>query len=304
VTDCAARFEELTHTADVIREEDLQALRRMDERDRIERYNDIKTDEEEFRWEFSEKCPNFLTQSERERIRGNFRLARLLLAASLYADNDLSRPLSEDFVEAELQAVVDFDRYRQFDALSEEQIERKIRRMDGEVYELVTEYTSTQLANVEELLEHPEVQQDVMERLLDRYEKRREKIRRGFFTYVESQGLEHTVEAIEDAVTAVAEAGRERAEIADQLETTREELADEIRSDFQHERERLESQIEHLEQRLRTETADIESLESQVEDLEAQLEEATASQDDATSEIDASIEFTAELEQRIEAKIE
>jgi len=305
MSDCARQFEELTHEADVIRDEDLAALQRMPERSRIERYNGIKASEEEFLWEFSEECPEFLTDSERARVRGNFRLARLLLTASFYAEaGDVPRAIGDDFVDAELQAVVDFDRYKQFDALSESQIEEKIRRMVGEVYELVEEYTSTQIANMDELLEQPDVQQDLMERLLERYETRREKIRRGFFVYVETHGLEHMVAAIEEAVEVVNDSTATREEVERDLESAvaaDSEAAAEV--DHVSERRRFESELMGLESQF-ADADDLEALNEQIERLESRLEEATESQDSATTEIDARIERTTELEQRIEAQIE
>jgi len=191
MSDCAEWFDDLTAHVDVVLGEDLAALQRMSERARIERYNALKSNEETLLWEFSQDCSDFLTDAERARVRGRFRLARLLIAASFYSSDDGAVPqaMQGDFIEQELQAVVDFDRYRKFDALSEEQIEKQIRRTEGEAYELVKGYTSTQIANIEELLEHPDVQQDVMARLMERYEDRREKIRRAFFIYVEVHGL-------------------------------------------------------------------------------------------------------------------
>lgn len=304
MSDCARRFEELTHETDVIRDEDLAALQRMPERSRIERYNKIKASEEEFIWEFSEECPDFLTDSERARVRGNFRLARLLIAASFYADDtDVPRAIGDDFVDAELQAVVDFDRYKQFDALSESQIEEKIRRMEGEVYELVEEYTSTQIANMDELLEQPDVQQDLMERLLQRYESRREKIRQGFFVYVETHGLEHMVAAIEEAVEAVNNSTATREEVKRDLESTL-KADSEVEAEVDHvnERRRFESELLGLENEF-ADADDVEQLREKIDTLESRLSETKASQESAATDIIARIERTTELEQRVEAQI-
>jgi hypothetical protein len=304
MTDCATRFEELTHEGGVVRDEDLAALQRMTDRTRIDRYNTIKANEEEFLFEFSEECPEFLTDAERARVRGNFRLARLLIAASFYGDDgDVPRAMDDDFVEAELQAVVDFDRYRQFDALSESQIEEKIRRMEGEVYELVEEYTSTQIANLDELLEHPDIQQDVMERLLDRYETRREKIRQGFFVYVETHGLEHMVAAIEEAVEAVNEASTERQAVRQDLQAELAELSEAVNEDSLSERRRLDSEIDRLESELAG-SGDVRELREQVEHLTDQVAAISDSQTSAVTEMDAQIERTTELDHRIEVQIE
>ncbi|WP_251328340.1 hypothetical protein [Haloplanus pelagicus] len=247
MSNCKERFRDLTHTKDRILNEDVAALKRQSERARIERYNELKADEESFVFEFTADCPDFFTGAEEDRVRSEFRLARLLVAASFYDDGSLPAAMDGDFVDAELQAVVDFDRYKQFDALSEEQIATRVRRMEGEVYELVTEYTATQLTDLDELLDDPAVQRDVMERLLERYEERREKIRRGFFVYVENQGLVHTVETIEEAIRAVGSAEAERERVRSELEAGLEELYDRLEGDLQGEFRELEADLLELE---------------------------------------------------------
>jgi hypothetical protein len=303
MTDCATRFRELTSDIDTTLDEDLAALRRRSERERIEQYNTLKADEQAFLDAFTEECPDFLTQSERTRVRGRFRLARLLIAASFYSSEGRGVPpaMQGDFIDQELQAVVDFDRYRQFDALSEDQIEAKIRRMEGEVYDLVTEYTSTQLANIEELLEHPRVQQDVMERLLERYETRREKIRRGFFIYVEVHGLEHMVETIETAVEAVNDASETREEVWAELRETAEAIEVDPAVSLR-ERRRLEAELDRIAQAVESGSMDRETLETELKGLEAQATGLGGAE--ATADVDAQIERTTDLEARITAKIE
>lgn len=303
MSECADRFRELTRHVDTVLDEDLPALRRLSERERIERYNELKRNEEELLWEFDEECPQFLTHSERARVRGNFRLARLLITASFYSeDGGVPPALTEEFVEAELDAVVEFDRYRQFDALSESQIESKIRQMDGEVYELVEEYTSTQLATIEALLEQPNVQQDLMERLLERYETRREKIRQGFFTYVETHGLEHTVGAIEEAVEAVNTASTERAQVQAALQESREAVTA-TETGAVTDRQQLDAQIQQLDQQVDP-NADGNWTDAEVAELRTQIDAIAEKKQETASEIDAHIERTTELDRRLEAQIE
>jgi len=309
--DCATRFEELTHERDVVLDEDLAALQRLPERTRIERYNEIKGKEESFVWEFGQECPDFLTDAETDRVRGRFRLARLLVAASFYGDDGdtVPRAMGDDFIDAELQAVVDFDRYKQFDALTESQIEGKIRRMEGEVYDLVTEYTSTQIADMDELVENPDVQQDLIERLVARYETRREKIRHGFFVYVETHGLEHMVEAIEEAVTAVTDAADERERIHEELQSELHDLAETVDERLDRQHRELESELQALEGQLASEQVDPETLREELERVTTATASADSGEegsdaDSVTGELSARIDRTTELGQRIEVEIE
>jgi hypothetical protein len=305
MSNCADRFRELTRPVDIALDDDLAALRRRSERSRIEQYNELKANEETFvRGSFRRDCPEFLTSTERGRIRGNFRLARLLVAASFHSEGgDVPAAMADDFVERELEAVVEFDRYRQFDALSKSQIEERIRRMDGEVYELVEEYISTQLTNLDELLEHPKVQQDLMERLVDRYDDRRERIRQGVSVYIEAYGLEHMVESIEEAVEAVNDASAQREQVSKELREEVEAAIREREGETLLTRQALESELQGLRQEL-SGGGEADQLRSELGQLQERIEELTAQQDSAETEMAARIERTAELEERLESKIE
>ena len=304
MSNCADQFEELVHEQEIILSEDLAALKKMPERSRIERYNTLKSNEEEFRWEFTKECPDFLTDGETDRVRSEFRLARLLIAASFYDAGSVPAAMADDFVDTELQAVVDFERYKRFDALTRDQIEEKIFRMDGEVYELVTEYTSTQIANMDDLMDDPAVQQDVMERLLERYEERRDKIRQGFFTYVEAHGLEHMVESIEDAVKAVVDAADEREHIRDELRNELDALSSQLDERLRAQTKTLESEFGALESQLASETVDPDEFHAEIQRVRQQNREIAASQNAALSElddqIDQSVQFKAKLKTQIQ----
>jgi methyl-accepting chemotaxis protein len=296
-------FQELVNPQEVVLGEDLASLQKMPERSRIERYNELKSNEEEFLWEFNQDHPEFLTSAERDQVRSRFRLARLKLAASLYDEAALPEPLSDDFIEPELQAVVDFDRYKKFDALSEEQIEEKIRRMEGEVYELVTEYHSTQLSDLHALLDNPDVQQDVMEALLEEYEERFEKVRQGFFVYVETQGLEHLVETIEDAVRAVSDARDERTAIRSALEDELEGM-DAAVGDLPAEEHALDAEIRDIERRLASPSADLESVHSDLQRLRERREAVARTYDTAIEQVDENAERIGDLNGRLGDRIQ
>jgi len=297
------RLRELTHEVELVLDEDLASLQKRPDQSRIERYNILKANEEEFLREFTREYPS-LTSEERNEVRSKFRLARLLVAASFYDEGNLPRAIADDFIEAELQAVVDFDRYKRFDVLSEEQIEEKIRRMEGEVYELVTEYTSTQIANMDELMDNPDVQQDVMEALVDEYEERFEKVRQGFFTYVETHGLEHMVEAIEDAVRAVSEASDEREAIREELQAEMESLSATLREDFQRQQRTIEAQLQSVEYQLSSEAVSREGLQEELEQIQEQEATLSADQTEALEELATRIDHATSLEERLENKID
>lgn len=298
MTDCTDRVEAMTFVADEILRDDLAGLAGMNDRRRIERYNDIEEDLHELRWEFPRECPDTLTDGEADQLRSRLRLAQLMIVASFHRDGDVPESLSEEFAEAALDAAVDFERYKQFDALSEDQINRRIRRMEGEVYELVTEYTDTQLANMDELLESADVRQDVMERLSDRYEDRLEKIREGFYTYVEERGLSGTVEAIEDAITSVSESQQTRENVEQQIAAEIESVTEELESGFRRQRAALDNRLRELEGEVADAGTDPETIRREIERLE--IDDAS----DEREELTAAIETVRSQASKIGTKID
>ncbi len=296
-------LDDLLFTADNVLNEDLASLQRMPERRRIELYNEIETDQQEFSWEFKREYGDELASAEIDRIEGRFTLAQLLLAASFYKQGEVPRPLDEQFIPAELQAVVDYDRYKMFDALGEEQIGEKIRRMEGEVYELATEYTSTQLANMDELLDNPEVQQDVMERLADRYDDRREKVRHGFFVYVETHGIEEMVEAIENAVEAVNDSRDEREGIRETLREELAELEQSLDDRVREQRKRIEQEVRSVERELTSQSVSADELDDRLDRLAEETGGLSDAQAEALEELTDRIDRTGELERKLEQRI-
>ena len=206
MTDCQDWLADITHAANRILNEDLAALKRLSDDRRLERYEQLQADEEELRWEFTKECNGFLTGTEEDRLRGELRLAQLLVAASFHADGEVPDAIAGDFIQPELQAVVEFDQFKTFDTLDDDQLDERIRRLDGEVAELIEEYASTQIANIDDLLDNPEVQQDVVERLLERYEDRRERIRAGVSRYAETHGLDQISSSIQSGAADAAAA--------------------------------------------------------------------------------------------------
>jgi hypothetical protein len=297
-------LDDLLFTADNILDEDLAGLQRMPDRRRIELYNEIESDQQEFSWEFKREHGDQLSSSEIGRIEGRFTLAQLLLAASFYKDGDVPKPLDEKFVEPELQAVADYDRYKLFDALDEDQIAEKIRRMEGEVYELTTEYTSTQLADMDEMLDNPDVQQDVMERLADRYDDRREKVRHGFFVYVEAHGIEKMVEAIEDAVTAVNKSRDEREEIRETLQQELADLEQSLDERVREQRRQLEQEVRSVERDLASRSVSADELDDRLDRLAEETGGLSDAQAEALEELTDRIDHTSELEGRLEQRID
>jgi predicted nucleic acid-binding Zn-ribbon protein len=301
---CKEWYENLTSTAEAILNDDLTGLaRNMSEQMRIERYNEIKADENELRFDFNQECPNFRTNSELDRDRSRLRLARLWIVASFYKEGDVPTALANEFSDAAIEAAVDFDRYKQFDVLSEEQISKRIRRMEGEVYELVTEYTDSQLSNLDEVTDNPKVQQDVIRQLNEEYDERLAKVRQGFYTYVEEhRGLGGMISAVEDAIESVSEAQATREATTAELQEQIEELSTEIEQGFRQQRSTVERQIRSVEQQVAHSNPELEEIKTQLESID--VDGARREYRETIDELENAIADTQNLESRLERQIE
>lgn len=289
-------------TAETILNDDLSGLaRNMSEQVRIEQYNQIKSDENELRFDFARECPSFRTQSELEQDRSQLRLARLWIAASFYKDGSVPRSMEDDFSEAALQAAVDFDRYKQFDVLDEDQISRRIRRMEGEVYELVKDYTNSQLANLDELTDDPDVQQDVIRQLNQKYDDRLEKVRKGFYTYVEEvRGLGGMVSAVEEAIKDVSNAKATKESVQSELSERLDKLESTVEQGFRQQETTIEQEIRLVEQELAGTDPEIEEIKSRLDDIDTTSEEFRQT----TSQLRAAIKDAQQMEDRLDSQIE
>ncbi len=301
-TDCNKRLSELRSTARRVLSEDLAALSRMSDRKRVEVYNEIKANEETLKWDFQDECPNVRTSGEIDSIISRLRLARLLVAASFYKDGELPPAMSGDFAEGALEAAVDFERYKQFDVLSEEQINKRIRRMDGEVYELVTEYTNTQLSNMDDLIDDSKVQKDVIDELTNRYDERLKNVRQGFYTYVEQRGLGGMVEAIEDAIRAVSESQQAKAEVNSKLREELDQLSEQLEEGFQRQQQTVNQRFQSVQRELARSNPDLEAIRSELESLDIQGSQAAYQQ--TAAELKEAINETRDLERKLDEKID
>lgn len=304
---CRQWLNELRAPIKVVLDDDLAALSKMDDRLRIEDYNELKSNEQEFRREFRRECPDKLRDDEPETLRARFRFARLLIVASFALDGGeanhdrIPESLSGEFDKAAIEAVVDFERYKQFDKRSEEQINRRIRRMEGEVYELVKNYTNTQLANMDDFLEKEEAQGDIMDLLSDRYEDRLERIRQGLYTYIEYHGINHMVEAVEEAVESVASAQETGGEVDRKMAEQLEALQEAVSAGFERQDRRRQQQLRAIEQELASSNPDIEALKDEIATLDTG---PSTGQKQALKRLESTIEETADLKGDLEAEIE
>jgi hypothetical protein len=301
--DCADRLRGLLQLQEAVIDEDLASLGRMPVDSRVERYRRLAREEEEFVFDYPASCPDQLTSAEREELRSRFRLARLFVYASFENRGEpVPTELDGDFAPVEVEAAIDFERYKSFDALSEAGIEERIRRMDGEVYTLAREYHSTQLDDLDALLDDPTVQRDVLKQLVNRYDARLDKIKRAVQLYVEIHNPSGLVDSIERAIAAVADS-------ADEREAIREAVEREVRAVAADLDRTLSEREDAVDARLRTVEAGLvgsdvpDEVRAELDALRAQTAELQRTQERAVSDLSERIDRASQLNGRLTERI-
>lgn len=168
----------------ILKNYDLVMLRRMDEYDRMEIWNDIQENQKKYEKSFIPKLESDLVQS----VSNKFSLAKLLLAAAADANKE-DNPIILTFSQEELALVEDFERYRIFDILSIDEAVEKIARKKEGLYELITEYYELGYANLDTLLDDPTILKDLKIAFKNRYMKVQHKIEKTTFGCIERYGL-------------------------------------------------------------------------------------------------------------------
>ncbi len=203
--DCEA--EEILKPAEVVLQEDLESLRRTySEEERVELWNMVRKAYKDFILKCSTQLPPDLVKL----IKGKYRLAMLLLAASFKLNGEGQEPIIAMFRDEEYQILRDFEEFKVFDALDVDTIVELIKRREGRVYELVRKYYERQY-NMLDRSWGP-LMGDLAAAFEARYRARRRKIEEAVVKYVRRYGLLETVSEIEDAVKRALKAGGIRSE--------------------------------------------------------------------------------------------
>lgn len=299
--DCIQRLRKLKHPANrTLNDSDVASISRETDQRRIDRYNRIKRNEQTLLGEFARDCPTALTDKELRDLRAEFRLARLLLVASFRYEGSVPQPLADDFSDKAVETAIEFERYKKFDIKEKEEIANEIRRMDGEMYELVREYIESDLSDLDQLQESPEVQRDVMSKLQERYEDRLENLRHGLFKYVEMRGLPGVVSAVEDALGTVDEAREARTAAEEELHDRLDHLEQTVETGFRRQRQTVERQLDDVEAALADTEPDLTEIRQRLRSLDQPDDEYER----ALSQLQETVTETKSLQSDLETKLE
>ncbi|WP_161596595.1 coiled-coil domain-containing protein [Salinigranum halophilum] len=307
--DCLEHLEKLRRPEKTVLDQyrDLASLSAVGERRRREMHNKLKANKQELIDEFIFECPKTLEGDQQDVVRSRFELARLMIVASFAWTGDgididqIPVDLQGEFPDMAIETVGEFERYKQFSELDEDQINRRIRRLEGEVYELVKEYTSTQLSDLDDLLESSDVPGDIMRRLSERYDDRLEKMRQGFYMYVEEQGMVQMIGAIEDAMETVSEAQETSAKVDQELAAKIDHLSEQLSRGFERQEQQRRRELQAVERELASSSPDLEAIDRKLESLNVGTNE---SHNQALKKLQRAIAETESLREDLESNLD
>lgn len=214
-----SRFQdEVTRPVNLVLDSDLEHLRRMTGEKRSALWGQIQQNQTVFEDEFATRLPRDIMMNTRSK----FAFAKLLLAAADHGNDEQAAPAA-GFNSTELALVENFEKFNVFDVLSTDEIVDRIFRR-GDVYDLVRTFYEGQFADLDRLLDDPDIERDIKSAFKVRYNKRLEKIVEGVQTYVGKYGPIIVVNQIEQKVwDDIRKSEEQRKQIAD---TLRKRMAD------------------------------------------------------------------------------
>lgn len=262
--------EDYMDIVEIVMREDLEGLARTFSTDeRLEFWNEIR---EAWR-RYIRQCAPKLPPAVDKLVRGKFRFAQLLLAASFRLRGEDYPHITGMFREEEYRLLEHFESLKELDHYSVEDIVEFIRTRRGRVYEIVMNYYKEQLHLFDE--KWGPLMGDLAKVFSERYKERRRKIEDAVVEYTRRHGLLTTISEIEDAVKKVVEAGDLRRRIEEEVRAkVLNELGlpalEEKLGMLEEERRRLLERVRELEERILEEKEEKSRIAAELERLKAE----------------------------------
>ncbi len=265
--------------------EDLESLARTyTEDERVELWNEIR----EMWRKYLRECSVQLPEDLDKLVRGKFRFAQLLLAASFRINNEEYPNITKMFKDEEYKLLERFEEMKILDHLSIDEIVEFIRRKEGKVYEIVMKYYQEQLYMFD--TSWAPLIGDLAKIFNQRYRNRRRKIEEAVIEYTKRHGILTVVSEIEEAVKKVLEAGEFKRKMEEELRRKIEEelglkALEEKLALLEEERERLNRHIRELEGKLLEEASSKAELVAELERLKSEKSRLVEDQESLASKL-------------------
>ncbi len=177
-------IKELLKPVNLVLDQDLEKIRRMDIVRRTEMWNSIAANQQKFE---EKKCGETGYDIQAD-VSGKFSIARLLLATAAYS-NEEDNLIIKDFNEVELNLLKDLERFTIFDIYSIDESADRIFRKEAGLYELITDYYEKGYNNLDKILENPSILRDLKIAFKNRYICKQKKIKEITVACIERYGL-------------------------------------------------------------------------------------------------------------------
>jgi len=316
-------LQELLATANTVLRMDVEELARsFSLEELLEFWNMIKEDYKNY----LRRCSVALDRDVDRQIRGMFRLAQLMIAASLRKRGEELPEITGQFTEQEYEILDILESMKEIEMLSPEDIADLIERREGKVYEIVKTYYEKAFHMLD--TQWTTLSANLALALAEKYKERRRKIEEAVIIYMKRRPLNIFIQELEDVIRKALEAGearrsaRQKVDLAlrsvDELEPiiagagSPEEgirAADQalgtvsrLIRELQEERSRLEAKERELSQLLeqyKTDEKAREVLESELEALRSRNAELQATLQELTSVVEKLRAEKAVLEERL-----
>jgi len=282
-------IEEVLRPAEIILQEDLESLRRTySEEERVEFWNKVRSAYKEFMLKCSTKMPKDIVKV----IKGKYRLAMLMLAASFKLNGENQDSIIKMFKPEEYQLLIDFEKFKIFDNIDVPTIVEFIKRREGRVYELVKMYYERQY-NVLDQRWGP-LMGDLLRAFEERYNVRRRKIEEAVIEYVRRHGLIETITEIEEVIKKILETGEFKRKIESELrrKILKEYRVDEMKEKIvllEREREELLNTLKEIEKSAISGISEVKTLSEELAKARIEKERLAKMYEEVTSRL-ASVE--------------
>ncbi len=291
--------ESILGLVDLVLREDLAGLSRgYSFEERLEFWNEIKAQYSRY----IRECAYRFDREIDRLIRGKYRLAQLMLAASFKVNGEELPEVTGRFSEEEYQVLFDLEDLKEIDFLSVDDLVEFIERREGKVYEMVKKYyergyhmLDTKWTNLMGALALA---------LADKYKERRQKIEEAVVKYIKKKPLTVFIQEIEEAVKKALEAGEARREASRILEESSKQVqqiepflaSSESLEEALEAREKALEKIEGLMKELEEAKKKLAEKEQELESLKRKYSESSNAREIIEAEIEALRSRVKELE--------
>ncbi|ELZ39667.1 hypothetical protein C463_16866 [Halorubrum californiense DSM 19288] len=305
-------LDDVLRPANRVLDGDLVDLERMSPTRRERLYEEIRESEERFESELLREYRRKLDDVTTSEVRSQLVTARLFLHVASHRDDrgDVIDPNA--FEEDERRAVVEFDRYRAFDVSSTEDLQRRIREKDDDVYEFVVEEVTSQTDDRSSVLEGRDnrIRTAVMDYLNDRYQERIDRSEEAVSLYIQHHGLPNVIEGIENAVEATAEGAERRQEVEEAVRTQLDDLSERIHASLRDQERAIRGDIAGIQGEVaamegdKGAAVDTERLESKLDEVATEVEAVREERRADVAALDEAIDGLADKRETLDDALE